>query len=395
MPRVRRDHLVDLAVIVSLLAASPALGFHDGGVAACAGCHTMHASQDGRTGPGWTPGGNPWLLKYGNATDTCLRCHAARGQLAGGLGHGPGGDFHWLTRTFTWTTSWGTVATSASHTHGHSLVSPAYALEPDPVLSVSPGGTFLADRLGCTSCHDPHGTADFRMLYGAGRGPAYGDGARFAFSAPAPLARGNGGTTLPGGGGEETDSRHTIYKSGLSAWCGNCHPAMHDEGGQLFTHPTGAALGAVIAANYNRYVSTTDPAGGASEVSYAGLVPFESLDIDLGAVDPAGHTAGPGAGDQVMCLSCHRAHASPFADAGRWDFGATRLDRDSHPRTGDGGATAQDVANRYYAYVIAAGQRSLCNKCHAKDADDGQPAGDRTHPGPWRRGPVPDNPVGP
>lgn len=380
---------------VMLLSGAPALAFHDGGVAACSGCHTMHASQDGQPGPGWTPGGNPWLLKYGTATDTCLRCHAARGQLAGGLGHGPGGDFHWLTRTFTWTTPWGALAESPGHTHGHNVSSPAYALEPDPTLSTAPGGTFLSGRLGCTSCHDPHGNAEFRMLYGAGSGPAYGAGARFAFMAPAPLARGNAGTTLPGGGGEETDRRHTVYKSGLSAWCANCHPAMHDEGGLRFTHPTDAALGSVIATNYNRYVSTTDPDGGTAAVSYAGLVPFEALDIDLGAVDPADHTAGPAAGDHVMCLSCHRAHASPFADAGRWDFGATRLDLDSHPRTGDGGATAADVANRYYAYVIAAGQRSLCNKCHVKDAGDGPPDDDRVVPGPVRRGPWPDNPVGP
>lgn len=392
MPAVR-PALVALAFLLAGL--TPALAFHDGGVAACAGCHTMHASQDGEPAPGWTPGGNPGLLKYGNATDTCLRCHAARGQLAGGSGHGPGGDFHWLARTFTWITASGAAVASPGHTHGHSVVSPAYGLAPDAVLATAPGGTFLAGRLGCTSCHDPHGTADFRMLYGAGRGPAYGDGERFAFAAPAPRARGNAGTTVPGGGGEETDRRHTVYGGGLSAWCANCHPALHDDAGARFTHPTGVPLGAVIAANYNRYVSTMDPAGGDATSAYAGLVPFESLDLDLGSVDPANRTAGPAATDQVMCLSCHRAHASPFADAGRWDFAATRLDRDTHPRAGDGGATAADIANRYYAYVIAAGQRSLCNKCHARDGDDGPPGDDRHPPAPGRRGPYPHDAVGP
>ena len=77
-------------VIVTSGVAAPAFAFHSGGVAACSGCHTMHASQDGGPAPGWTPGGNPDLLKYGSATDTCLRCHAARGQLAGGSGYGPG-----------------------------------------------------------------------------------------------------------------------------------------------------------------------------------------------------------------------------------------------------------------------------------------------------------------
>jgi hypothetical protein len=92
-----------------------------------------------------------------------------------------------------------------------------------------------------------------------------------------------------------------------------------------------------------------------------------------------------------MCLSCHRAHASPFADAGRWDFTATFVATDSHPRAGDGGASALDIANRYYGYSFVSGQRSLCNKCHAKDADDGPEPGRY----PSRRGPYPDNPVGP
>lgn len=392
---MRSIRLACAMVVIILLTGSSALCFHDGGVAACSGCHTMHASQDGQPGPGWTPGGNPGLLKYGNATDTCLRCHAARGQFAGGHGHGPGGDFHWLTRSFTWATRAGAVAGSPGHTHGHSLVSPAYALQPDAVLASAPGGTFLANRLGCTSCHDPHGNADFRMLYGAGPGPAYGDGARFAFAAPAPLARGNAGTTLPGGGGEENDRRHSVYKSGMSAWCANCHLAMHGDDGTRFTHPTGVALGADIAAVYNRYVSTVDPDGGGVAVSYAGLVPFESLGIDLDMVDPSNRTTGPSAADHVMCLSCHRAHASPFADAGRWDFAATRLDVDSHPRSGDGGATTDDIANRYYGYAIANGQRSLCNKCHAKDDGDGPPGDDGRPPAPIRRGPYPHNPVGP
>ncbi len=378
-------------VIVTLGVAAPALAFHSGGVAACSGCHTMHASQDGGPAPGWTPGGNPGLLKYGSATDTCLRCHATRGQMAGGSGYGPGGDFHWLTRTFTWTSPSGAAAVSAGSSHGHNVVSGAYGIEPDALLDTAPGGLFLSNRLGCTSCHDPHGNANFRMLYGSELGPAFGDGQRFTFVANAPLAVGTGGTTLAGGGGDETDTRHTVYKSGMSAWCANCHTTMHVNDGSWFTHPAGVALTGSVADNYNRYVSTADLDGGNAATSYSGLVPFEAVAIDLETVDPAHMTTGPTSADQVMCLSCHRAHASPFADAGRWDFRATFLATDSHPRAGDGGASAQDIANRYYGYRFVSGQRSLCNKCHAKDDGDGPEPGRY----PSRRGPYPDNPVGP
>ena len=68
-----------------------------------------------------------------------------------------------------------------------------------------------------------------------------------------------------------------------------------------------------------------------------------------------------------MCLSCHRAHASAFQDIGRWDFTATFIVADSHPQDGDGGASAEDIENKYYGKVWTDKQRSLCNKCHIND----------------------------
>jgi len=366
-----RTYLQVFLVVAALtLVRAPAHAFHDGGVAYCAGCHTMHVSQNGGPGFHWTPGGNPDLLMYGNATDTCIRCHYFRGQYSNGQGRGPGGDFYWLSRTFTWSSPDGATGSSPGHTHGHNVVCNVVGIPADPVLQQAPGGTFLGSELGCTSCHDPHGNGNFRMLYDSQTGPRYLDDTRFPFTADAPLARGNAGTTLVGGGADETDARHTIYKSGFSEWCANCHPAMFGDAGAQHMHPAGVALTASIADRYNGYLGTDNPDGGDPATSYRGLVPFEAIDIDLSVVDPANSSAGPGAGDHVMCLTCHRAHASPFADAGRWDFAATFLAADSHPRNGDGGASAQDVANRYYGYLVAANQRSLCNKCHFKDFGD-------------------------
>jgi len=78
-------------------------------------------------------------------------------------------------------------------------------------------------------------------------------------------------------------------------------------------------------------------------------------------------TQGPDVNSNVMCLSCHRAHASAFPNSGRWDFTATLL-VDSHPAVGDVGATTIDVYNSYYGRDIAsefgAGQGQFCEKCH-------------------------------
>jgi len=66
---------------------------------------------------------------------------------------------------------------------GHNLDAPGYGLAPDPVLTSAPGGTFPGGVMGCSSCHDPHGNEDFRLLYGSGRA-VQGGIATFANAAP-------------------------------------------------------------------------------------------------------------------------------------------------------------------------------------------------------------------
>ena len=358
-----------LTLLALSLAGGSALAFHDGGVAYCQGCHTMHNSQGGAPVDAAHPAGNAYLLNNGSPSDTCLKCHAGYGQFASGLGFGPGGDFYWLTKTFSYSAH-GRTTTLAGSTHGHNIIAPAYGLtSADPTLSHAPGGTFLSQYMSCTSCHDPHGNENFRLLYGgAGNDPKY-DGTRYSFANPAPLALGNARTTNAASG-LENNVQHTVYKSGMSEWCANCHSAFHSPNTTNFVHPTGVAMGSTTAAAYNAYVSTDNLLGGTQATSYWGLVPFEAVNVDLATANSTNYTTGPDAQDRVMCLTCHRAHASPFSDNGRWDFSATYI-ADSHPLATDTGASADDVARKYYNYTFATlNQRSLCNKCHAKDALD-------------------------
>ena len=359
--------LLKLTLILTLsLSASAVLAFHDGGVAECAGCHTMHNSQDGQLVDANNPNGNAYLLNNGNSSDTCLGCHAAYGQFAGGLGYGAGGDFYWLTKTWGWDAH-GHMAYSEGDAHGHNVISPAYNLAQDATLSTAPGGDFLSQYLTCTSCHDPHGNQNFRLLYGSEVGPVY-NGGRFDFDADAPIAEGNSRRTISGTG-QESDIAHTIYKSGMSDWCANCHEMFHSENTTNFVHPTDIGMGSTVAAAYNAYVSSDQIIGGDPASSYMGLVPFEAVNVDLENVSSTNYTQGPTGVDQVMCLSCHRAHASPFADMTRWDMSETFL-ADSHPAGLDEGATQEDLDNMYYNYEFVENQRSLCNKCHVKDLGD-------------------------
>ena len=136
--------LILLAIVAVVMYGGPAMAFHDGGVAECAGCHTMHKSQDGVYVDPAHPAGNAYLLNNGNASDTCLRCHAAYGQFAGGFGHGAGGDFYWLTKTYTWS-SHGRPFSSEGDSHGHNIISPAYGLTQDVTLSAAPGGSHCSN----------------------------------------------------------------------------------------------------------------------------------------------------------------------------------------------------------------------------------------------------------
>ncbi len=342
--------------------AAPALAFHDHGVAHCNACHTMHNSQDGVLVDPDAPNGNPWLLKDGTPSDLCLDCHATHlgavfandvldpAPLKGGGnfifllednlndGHG-GGD---VDSTGAW------VNAIPGDAAGHNLNAPGHGLAPDATLTTSPGGNFPAAQLGCTSCHDPHGNQDFRMLYGAGR--EVQDGLT-TFTNPAPTADG-----LSLFFGSESNTNHTAYQGGMSAWCGNCHGDFHANGTKLI-HPSGVAIGAGIANTYNLYNGTADQQGGTQATAYLAEVPFED------PLNTVSSTTGPTSTSQVSCITCHRAHASSGPDSGRWDFNVTFLSEDG-------------VNSGSYAIPDPYGdvnQRSLCNKCHNKDEFDANP----------------------
>lgn len=370
--------LLKISLVLAIgLSASAVMAFHDGGVAECAGCHTMHNSQDGVPVDGANPGGNEFLLTAATPSDACLRCHAGYGQFRDGTGYGPGGDFYWVTKDFSWLGHSPTPVVSSGDSHGHNVISTTAGIVQDATLTAAPGGTFDSQYLRCTSCHDPHGNQNFRLLYGTAEGPRH-NGSRYSFTAEAPVAIGNSRKTYTSDGEERSD-HHTVYISGMSEWCANCHIDMHSGNNTNFIHPTGENLGSTIAANYNAYVSTDDLTGGSAATSYLGLVPFEDVQYDPttdpSTILPAYFTAGPDGQDQVMCLTCHRSHASAFGDIARWDMSETFL-IDSHPNAGDIAPLQADIDNAYYNYDVVQGtvltqnQRSLCNKCHVKDLGD-------------------------
>jgi hypothetical protein len=400
-----------------------AYAFHSGGVAECTGCHSMHSSpsivKNGTYG---------YLLIKSDQSSTCLSCHEHAGDTGPSSYHvstaqadmptgkpplqrTPGGDFGWLKKTYT-----GVIRsapfTEDGATHGHNIVAADSGYVPDSTNTTAPGGTFVSTSLGCQSCHDPHGK--YRRL-GDGTiattgAPIIGSGSYHNNSNPVTGVSAVGvyrllagkGYTKPEMGGitytvdppaavvnstynrtEATTQTRVAYGKGMSEWCATCHTDMHTNSGKL-VHPVSQDLGGIIAGNYNHYVKSGDLTGSQTN-SYLSLVPYEENSTDytalktLAATSGTATLAGPAANAQVMCLSCHRAHASGWPEATRWNNeGELITNNGLWPGTDTTPTLSQFARGRistetqaaYYdrpATTFATFQRSLCNKCHAQD----------------------------
>jgi predicted CXXCH cytochrome family protein len=357
----------------------------------------MHNSADNQIGQGGVPEegeefGYPLpatasgqLLKGTDASSTCLNCHAGGGGgyhvfSTNASNWSPGGDFFWLTQSYT-NSNWSGSVTSEPDQMGHNIIAKDYGLTVDDTNTNAPGGTYPSNSLGCVSCHDPHGqvmggTANGQKpisvsgSYGdapvgdtiAGNYRLLGDINYDVITAAAPIAV----ISVTDKYGE-TDASHVAYGTGMSEWCGSCH-GEYLVTDKLLKHPTSVSLGGTIATTYGAYVATGDYTGVAA-TSYTALVPFEHNETDKLLLDPE-DTSGPVADDQVMCLTCHRAHASAFTNITRWDMEHELL-AESWPTAANLTAMGAIDDSAYYGRDIAADfgdfQRSLCNKCHVKD----------------------------
>jgi predicted CXXCH cytochrome family protein len=395
--------------------------------------------------PAWSNHTNAYLLQGSDQSSTCLICHGSSGAYsaatpwvvgdltpaaaAGARWRSPGGDFGWTRVDY---------GVSVGQSHGHNVFAGDWNWDLDNRFTVAPGGTWPSsganrntEKFACSSCHDPHGR--FRMqttattVLGAvqivhpqynpgasGTKPIVGSGSYgdlpadqntavgvyrllagknyetaskpgFPFTYDPPVAVAPKDYNKSEAGGEV----RVNYATGMSEWCKNCHTEIHSEanyssGWSGLRHPASstAALKPAQYTVYNTYLSSANYAAGTDR--YTSLVPFErgtGVTFAQLVTGTASASAIPADGANVMCLSCHRAHASAFDSMIRWDQNATFL-------TGSG-AIAEGVVTRgaaaltagYYDRGVATGaalaaangtalgpyQRSLCNKCHGKD----------------------------
>ncbi len=371
---MKKRTIIAMAASFVLLSGT-AFAFHSGGVAHCDGCHSMHNSADNPREGSATSNA---LMKGSDASSTCLNCHYdgsnggyhVKSDTGGDVSQG--GDYFWVTTDYTWYNG-RSVVTSEAAQHGHNIIAADYALVVDPNNTTAPGGSYPSNTLGCTSCHNPHGEVAGATgpisesgSYGAadptdgsihGNYRLLGDTGYKNFTAAAPVARAN-----------TSQGTSTQYGQGMSTYCLSCHLNYNDSANM---HP----VNETVPGSYNSYVASGDMTG-SQATAYDSLVPFER-GVSDGSLLTIGSTMGvQDANDVVMCLSCHRAHASAFDNILRWDTATeflaesgilsaggtavTLIANGAVPYHKDGVAT--DITTEYGEW-----QRSLCNKCHAKD----------------------------
>ncbi len=430
-------------VVIALLlsAAGEASAFHEGGVGPCEACHTMHNTAEG------VPLGvkQAYLLRGQDPSSICLNCHQQAFDVGPAREHistpenelqgtaapkqlTPGGDFGWLKKSYSWYPGQSLpLSYSPGERHGHNIVAADFLYGADSV-PVAPGGTYPSAGLACTSCHDPHGRyrrhsdgaigttgkqiADsgsyasspdpnlngsvgvYRLLAGVNYQPKSVTG-NFAFLYDPPDAVAPGAGAGDSNRAEATTQTRVAYGRGMSEWCRNCHPGMHNPAYSGLHHAAGATgspysevLGQIqsgqpytYADNYNRYIKTGNLLG-TSNSSYLSLVPFEEGTGNYALLKQHARTDdsylnGPDNVDaQVMCLTCHRAHASGWDSALRWNSkteyivydGLYSQETASYEPYGQGRAEAEALRAYYEqpASKFAMNQKTLCDKCHVE-----------------------------
>jgi hypothetical protein len=418
------------SLFITILAVSnSAQAFHSGGVGECDGCHTMHGYQEGFS-VGMV---GQYLLKGTDPGSVCLNCHQQANASGPSTYHvstplnempagtppkqlSPGGDFGWLKKTFNWfATAGDPVSYSYGDRHGHNINAIDYGYVQDAVNAVAAGGGgYPSDSLTCISCHDPHGSyrrssdgsysttglpisgsgsfnnsfdpvagvtavGVYRMLGGAGYHPrSISEGFSFLYGPPAAVA------PFPANRAENASLTRVAYGQGMSEWCMNCHPYIHMEGSS-FVHPSGssAPLGIEISSYYNQYINSGDMSGRMAN-SYSSLVPFEIGSTNYAALKwivTSTPTKGPDNSDgmpQVTCLTCHRAHASGWDGAMRWNptteyivyNGRYSQEGEIYQPYGQG-RSESEASQAYYQIPVSSfsnetssSQGPLCHKCH-------------------------------
>ncbi len=324
MKRVFFVTIAVLALACAMAGSVSANGGPHGGYApttdGCAGCHRAHTA----TGPN--------LLVSNSTNDLCMSCHGATGAGA----NTNVDDGQYLSSRDD---SGGAYDHGAANTpDGAALLGGGFVnYRSLPVTSIhNPDGTELAawgygvargsmadlaESLTCASCHDPHGSPNYRII----NETINGIGVSVA--------------QVDEGAAKDYDTEQ--WGSGTSSVCAACHGAYHvtraGSGSDNSDNTTGNVdYGGDIASFAHRIDMT---------YSYGANANPETVGLD-GYYLPLAET---GAGDYVVCMTCHLPHGTSVEMVGNADGAGL-----------PGETSATDSA------LLRIDNRGVCQVCHQK-----------------------------
>jgi len=304
--------LISLSLLLVAAREVPAGEFHTQGQV-CSDCHTAHFSQHGKPPAGAEPGG-PFehLLLFSSPTKLCLSCHDGSDVDAPDVlapvstAYAPaefsaGGFFEYS----------GGTASGKGHDLG---VFPAEV----PLSGMAP------ISLTCTTCHDPHGNANYRNLRTK---PGVGPGTPVTHHNPAQPTDDVFEQVHPNGSNPAEAFRLTniAYRDAMSQWCAECHDLMLPN--QVGTppahfraHPVDVEIGGATSGHVDpqHWLNGTGAGFGTSTGDGIAGIPRVRFQNPTATGFETAQTAS--IGNEMFCGTCHFAHGSPYGAGATWPF---------------------------------------------------------------------------
>jgi predicted CXXCH cytochrome family protein len=377
----------------------------------CAGCHRAHTAPSSAT---WVNKDNQsrsalLLGDYAELFDFCLTCHGASaqgadtnveegvletrlnspaqyGQAGGALISGPfgvpypfpdsNGDYYSVDYDLKRVTSKHDYSGGSWGAYGGGLYSLTATATYDGSLVPSVGVGEALIKMDCGTCHDVHGTSNYRMLRNTVYGVTVGGYGPAPAYSPTPFVVSNepGYPTAGFVMGEPATGYTPDYTTphyakapgndqdkGMSGWCVGCHTYYM---GKRSNVDGDASIATTYTSDlfFNNVVRHRHPVN-VSLANFRGPTDAMVSASNEATRLPLAHDIGESpitvsSSDWVECLSCHYAHGTTAVMTGY----ANVLDpTDQVPGSGDGGVAPTDDSA-----LLRQNNRYACQACHNK-----------------------------
>lgn len=405
--------LMAVAIVAIMAAPGVALanvgphGYYVADTDACAGCHRAHTAPSSITWIASDDSVHSALLLQSSPTVSalCLSCHDSNGQGAdtdvlsgrylgttygtlnatmtsGPFGRsetieGVPGDYDFAGNMVTSKhlysgVSWGAYGGGASGSPTATLASSV------PTTENFGAGMGPGIVMDCNTCHDPHGSSNYRILKDRVNGVTVGG--YDASDSPTPYVISSEEGFPIGGFALHTDYLAQGYKpnytkaqyakapgvndtKGMVGWCVSCHTQYATKVGTT----AGAAVGYNAGDGFNEVVRHRHPVNvpltnflGPRALALGGLPLAHNVDTGVGTAVNERIVANKTntTDDWIECLTCHNAHGSTAVMSGYANVA------DSMDPVVDSGSGGVDPSPN--SALLKMNNRGVCESCHNK-----------------------------